>query len=68
MTVQQVELSREHKRGIDVMVVWVNAALALKPGWRVTGKDGDQWMVTHTYSALMDTSGLHSDWKVGGLM
>ena len=73
MKVQQVELVKpidpkiQGCKAVVAMIVWVDAARGIKKGNRVTGKNGERWLVTEVYSATVDTTEIHDDWKVGGL-
>jgi hypothetical protein len=61
----QVEL----RTGTTHTLTWLNAALKPKPGM-VLSCDGDPrlWTVVHAYSiTVQETSGTHTNWKVGVL-
>ena len=63
LEVQQVELRRERTH----TVVWVDAALRLRPGHHVIGKDGHAWEVVHVYDRVLASHLLNRGWAVGGL-
>ena len=60
---RQVELAHETTR----MLVWVDSRLKLKPGTKVTGRDGYKWRVVHKYKMLVHPDAIDKDWEVGGL-
>ena len=62
--VRQVELRTQ----TEVMIVWVDSEQVTNRTKRVHGHDGKWWNVHKLYQQILDTSRLHSDWRVGGLM
>ena len=63
MIVHQVELVDDQAHHA---VVWVDAALALRPGNRVHGRDGHVWGVSIVYRQQLDVADINRDWRVGG--
>lgn len=65
MIVHQVELgdADQHR-----MVVWVDAALGLKAGHHVIGKNAQAWRVLTVYRQTLDVADINRDWRVGGLL
>lgn len=65
MRVRQVELRDDVGHEI---VVWVDAALPLRPGVEVTGKDGKRSRVHAVYETVLDMTEINREWRVGGLL
>jgi hypothetical protein len=63
MQVKQVKLSRQKLK----VIAWIDSKLAKK---KVLLEDDDshRWIVEQVYKTTVDSSTLHQDWKVGGLV